>query len=117
MIGCMYSKTGIKLPLLKRQKLVFTTNYRLVQVKSIAECSKGSILQYFRPSLSYHYVIKIFVLSIFEWPFYTGFTVDDSIQEKNHVITTTPVRSQGIKSSTKNRHHSSLIRVHTGKFV
>ena len=22
------------------------------------------------------FVIKIFVLSIFEWPFYTGFTVD-----------------------------------------
>ena len=25
-----------------------------MQVKSIAECSKGSILQYFQPSLSYH---------------------------------------------------------------
>ena len=34
--------------------LVFKTNYRSMQVKSIAECSKGSILQYFRPSLSYH---------------------------------------------------------------
>ena len=34
-----------------------------MQVKSIAECSKLPI------------VIKIFVLSIFEWPFYTGFTV------------------------------------------
>ena len=31
--------------------LVFKSNYRLMQVKSIAECSKGSILQYFRPSL------------------------------------------------------------------
>ena len=36
----------------KDQKLVFKTNDRLMQVKSIAECSKGSILQYFRPSLS-----------------------------------------------------------------
>ena len=35
--------------------LVFKTNYRLMQVKSIAECTKGSILQYFRPSLSYLY--------------------------------------------------------------
>ena len=26
---------------------VFKTDYRLMQVKSIAECSKGSILQYF----------------------------------------------------------------------
>ena len=41
------------------------TNYRLMQVKSIAECSKGSILQYFRPSLSYHYWALCFVF--FEW--------------------------------------------------
>ena len=27
-------------------------------VKSIAECSKGSILQYFRPSLSYHLSLR-----------------------------------------------------------
>ena len=45
-----------------------------MQFKRIAECSKGSILQYFRPSLS-----KIFVFfSIFEWTFYTGFTVPSS---------------------------------------
>ena len=37
----------------KDQNMVFNTNYRLMQVKSNAECSKGSILQYFRPSLSY----------------------------------------------------------------
>ena len=58
----------------KDPKKVFKTNYCLMQVKSIAECSK-SILQYFQPSLSYSIVIKIFVLSIFEWPFYTGFPV------------------------------------------
>ena len=47
-----------------------------MQVKRIAECSKGSILQCFWSLLSYQLsVIKIFVLSIFEWPFYTGFTV------------------------------------------
>ena len=41
-------------------KLVFKTNYRLMQVKSIAEPSKGSILQYFRPSLSYHLSLRSF---------------------------------------------------------
>ena len=46
-----------------------------MQVKSIAECSKGSILQYFGPSLSYHFSVKTFVLSIFKWPLKTGFTV------------------------------------------
>ena len=30
----------------------------LIQVKSIAECSKVSILQYFRPSLSYHFPLS-----------------------------------------------------------
>ena len=29
-----------------------------MQFKSIAECSKGSILQYFRPSLSYHLSLR-----------------------------------------------------------
>ena len=46
-----------------------------MQVKSIAECSKGRILQYFWPSYKLPFVIKIYVLSIFEWQFYTWFTV------------------------------------------
>ena len=29
-----------------------------MQVKSIAECSKWNILQYFRPSLSYHLLLR-----------------------------------------------------------
>ena len=36
------------------QKLVFNTDYRLMQVKNIAEC----FLQYFRPSLSYHFPFR-----------------------------------------------------------
>ena len=44
-----------KLKLQKDDKqLVFKTYYRLMQVEVIAECSKRSILQYFRLSLSYH---------------------------------------------------------------
>ena len=50
----------------KEQNLFFKTNYRLMQVKSIA------ILSTF---IKLPFVIKIFLLSIFEWPFYTGFTV------------------------------------------
>ena len=49
-----YSNTCVKRPLSKRQKKMFyKTNYGLMHVKGIAECSKGSILQYLRPSLSY----------------------------------------------------------------
>ena len=36
----------------EHQKLVFNIDYHLMQVKSIAECSKGSILQSSWPSLS-----------------------------------------------------------------
>ena len=43
------------------------TNYRLMQVKSIVECSKGSILQSFQPSLRYHLLLR----SMF-WPFWSG---------------------------------------------
>ena len=42
----------------KTKKLVFNIDYCLMQVKSIAECSKGSILQYFPPSLSYHLPLR-----------------------------------------------------------
>ena len=42
----------------RRPKLVFNAYYRLMQVKSIAECSKGSILQYFRPSFSYFFSLR-----------------------------------------------------------
>ena len=56
-------------------KEFFYTDYRLMQVKSIAECSKWSIRQYFQPSLSYHLSIGSFFWSIFEWPLKTGFTV------------------------------------------
>ena len=62
----------------KDQKLVFKTNYCLMQVKSIAECSKGSILQYFQPSFSYHLPFSpLFCL------FITGFNLDGIHEKKN----------------------------------
>ena len=64
----MYSSTCTVKPMLnghsqEDRRLIFKTNYSLMQVKS-----KLPI------------VIKIFVLSIFEWPVYTGFTVFLTIQ-------------------------------------
>ena len=46
-----------------------------MQVKSIAECSKGEHSAIPLTYIKLPIVIKIFVLSIFEWLFYTGFTV------------------------------------------
>ena len=52
----------------KERKLIFKTNFRLMQVKSMAECS--AIRSTF---IKLPFVIKVLVLSIFEWQFYTGF--------------------------------------------
>ena len=70
-----YRKICVKQPLSKKKKWVFKADYCLMQVKSIAECSKmehSSILLTF---IKLPFVIKIFVLSIFEWLLKTGFTV------------------------------------------
>ena len=57
----------------RRPKCGFKTDYRFMQVKSIAECPKHSaILSTF---INLPFAIQTFVLSIFEWPLKTGFTV------------------------------------------
>ena len=53
-------------------KLVFMTDYRLMQVKSIAECSKGSNLHFFWPPLSYHLSLRSVFCLFFDWPLKTG---------------------------------------------
>ena len=63
----IHSKICVKRPLSKSPIMAFKTDYRLIQVKSIAECS-GALNKL-------PFVIKTYVLSIFEWQFYTGFTV------------------------------------------
>ena len=83
-----YSKTCLKRPLEINKTKVLKTDYRLMQAKSIAECSKGehsamiltcikrpwSILQYFWPALS-DIGIENHFWSSFEWPLKTGFTL------------------------------------------
>ena len=48
-VGSQYSKTGLKQPLKKDKTKILITNgtCSLMKVKSIAECSPWSILQYF----------------------------------------------------------------------
>ena len=61
----------------RRPKLVFQTNYRFMQVESIAECSNAPrehsaiLLAFFKLP----FVFKTFVFSMFEWPLKTGFIV------------------------------------------
>ena len=55
----------------KRPKIGFQDNYRLMQVKSIAECSKREHSAILLTFIKLTFVIKIIVLSIFELPCYT----------------------------------------------
>ena len=56
-----YSKTCLKRPLKKKIKNGFQERFSLMQIKSIAECSKGSILQYVSYSLSLRPLFCLFL--------------------------------------------------------
>ena len=73
----MYSNTRLKLK--KKPKLGFKTDYRLMQVKSIAECSEGEHSAILSTFIKLPFPIKIFVLSTFKWLLKTGFTVFNNI--------------------------------------
>ena len=54
-----------------------------MQVKSIAEVEHSAVLSTF---IKLPFVFKIFISSIFEWLFYTGFTVFVSICIQLHMV-------------------------------
>ena len=57
-VRVVYVHTCLKQSLKRISKIVFKIDCRLMQVKGIAKCPcrmpQGSILQYFRPALSYN---------------------------------------------------------------
>ena len=78
-----YSKTRVKRPFSKRPKIGFQDQLLLHAGQKYCRMLQGGILQYFRPSLSYHLSLKSF-FSIFEWPFYKGFTVHSFLMLSNY---------------------------------
>ena len=68
------------------QQLVFKTDYRLMQVKSVREHSATLLTFILEHSatlltlIKLPFVFKSFVLSIFEWPLKTGFTVGPNLR-------------------------------------
>ena len=71
----IYSKTCVKWPLSKRPKIGFQDQLSLnvgQKYCKMLQVEHSAILPTF---IKLPIVIKIFVLSIFEWLFYTGFTV------------------------------------------
>ena len=71
----MYSKTCEKPPISKRQKFGFGGQLSLNAGQKYCRTLCGEHSTILPTFIKLLFVIKIFVLSIFEWPFCTGFTV------------------------------------------
>ena len=70
-----YSKTCVKLPHLKRPKMGFQDQLLLNACQKYCRMLQREHSAILSTFIKLPVVIKTFVLSIFEWPFYTGFTV------------------------------------------
>ena len=70
-----YSKACVKRPLSKGQKNGFQDQLSLNVGQKYCIMLQGEHSAILSTFFKLQFVIKIFVLSIFEWPFYTGFTV------------------------------------------
>ena len=69
------SKICVKWPLSKRPKIGFQDQLSLNAGQKYCRMLQGEHSAILSTFVKLQFVIKIFVLSIFEWPFYTGFTV------------------------------------------
>ena len=74
-ISLKYSETCVKRSLLKRPKISFQTKFSLNAGQKYYRMLQGEHSVILSTFIQLPFVIKIFVLSIFEWPFYSGFTV------------------------------------------
>ena len=81
----MYSKTCLKRPLKRRPKIVFQDRLSLNAVQQYGYCRmlQGEHSAILSTCIKLPSVIKIFVLSIFEWPLKTSFTVLTKRQTRN----------------------------------
>ena len=71
----MYRKTSVKRSLSKRHKICFQDQLSLNAGRKYCRMLKGEHSAIISTFIKLPFVIKIFVLSIFEWPFYTGFAI------------------------------------------
>ena len=71
----MHSTSCVKLPLSKRPIIGFQDQLSLNAGQKYCRMLQGAHSAILSTFIKVPIVIKIFVLSIFEWPFYTGFSV------------------------------------------
>ena len=73
--SAMYSKTRVKWQLSKRPKIIFQDQLSLNAGQKYCKMLQGEHSAILLTFIKLPFVIKIFVLSIFERPFYRGFAV------------------------------------------
>ena len=71
----VYSKTCLKWPLKKKTKIGFQDSLSLNAGQTYCRMLQGEHSAIRLTCIKLPFVIKIFALSIFEWPLKTGFTV------------------------------------------
>ena len=77
-----YSKTCLKRPLSKRSKIGFQDQSSLNAGQKYCRMLQGEHSAILSTFIKLPFVIKIFVLSIFEWPLKTGFTVYTELKRR-----------------------------------
>ena len=70
-----YSKTCVKRPLSTRPEIDFQDQLSLNAGQKYCRMLQGVHSAILSTFIKLPFAIKVFVLSIFEWPFYTDFTV------------------------------------------
>ena len=75
LLSWLYSKTCVKWQLSKRPKNDFQDQLLLNVGQKYCRMLQGEHSAILSTFIKLPFVIKIFVLSVFEWSFYTGFTV------------------------------------------
>ena len=78
-IWMKYSKTCLKRPLKKKTIIGFQYLLSLNAGQKYCKMLQGEHSAILSTFVKLHFVIKIFVLSIFEWPLKTGFTVTATV--------------------------------------
>ena len=80
-----YSKTCVKWPLEKRPKIGFQDQLSLNAGQKYCMILQGEHSATLLTFIKLPFAIEIFVLSVFEWLFYTYFTVMNKQQQNHHL--------------------------------
>ena len=81
-----YSKTCVQRPLFKRPKICFQGQLSLNAGQKYCRMLQGEHSAILLTFIKLPFVIKIFVLSIFEWPFYTGFSLHVMVFKLHNIL-------------------------------